>query len=70
MRGDPTTVGRVVKRMRGILGHLSTRDREIVLEGCEAIVELSQRLFEATHVEPREPAVSVRKVAEAEVATS
>src|SRR4051794_13611243 len=50
MRGERTTVGEVVKRLRRILGHLSAKDRAIVLEGVDAISELSAKLFEATHV--------------------
>lgn len=47
---EPTTVGRLIKRMRGMLGHLGPRDRETVLAGIEAIEELTIRLHEA-HVQ-------------------
>ena len=45
----PTTVGALIKRMRKTLGHLSARDRETMLEACEALLEMSTRLYEAEH---------------------
>ena len=45
---QPSTVSQVIKRLRGTLGHIGKRDREAVLAGIEAILELSSRLNDAT----------------------
>lgn len=64
MRGDPTTVGALLRKLRRMLGHLGTRDRETVLEAIDAIFELTERLHAATH--PAEPtgAVTITPVAD------
>lgn len=54
------TVESVTRRLRGITGHLSARDRTIVLEGVEAILELARVGHEHRHPPsgaPRPPAV-------------
>ncbi len=65
---EPSTVRDVITRMRRTLGHIGRRDREAVLAGIEAILELSTRLHEATHVQtkPRTPAVTIQRVPELE----
>lgn len=59
------TVGQLIARMRRMLGHLGAHDRQIVLEAIEAILEVSQRLYDAIHVQiddthPRTPALATR----------
>lgn len=52
-RYDPTTTGALFARMRKTLGHLSRRDRETMLIAIDALLELTTRLHEATHVAPK-----------------
>jgi len=48
-RYDPTTTGQLIARLRASLGHLGSRDRDVVLTAIDALLELSQRLHDATH---------------------
>lgn len=48
IREKATDLKTLDKRLRAMLGHLGRRDRDVILEACEALLELANRLHTAT----------------------
>ncbi len=43
------TVGDLVKKLRAMHGHLSAKDRRVVVECIGALADLARQLWKATH---------------------
>lgn len=54
IRQHPTDLKTLIGRMKNMLGHVGRRDRDVVNEVCEALVELAGRLHavKTTGVDP------------------
>lgn len=54
IRNAPTDLKTLLARMKNMLGHVGRRDRDVVNEACEALVELARRLHavKTTGVDP------------------
>lgn len=67
MNLPPLMVGELIRRLRRMLGHLSAKDRQTVLNAIGGLEELATRLYNAEHpTPPAEGRVTITRAAEDE----